>query len=102
VSAWAAADGGVRLMVRVTPRGGRDAIDGLRRDADGRAALAVRVCAAPADGAANESLIRLIARAARLAPGAVTIMRGESGRNKQVWLAGDPDRIASALSEAVR
>ena len=99
---WTAADGGVRLTVRVTPRGGRDAVDGLRTDAAGRLALAVRVSAAPADGAANAAVTRLVARAAGLSPGAVTVTRGETARDKQLWLAGDPDRIAAALTEVVR
>ena len=53
---WRIRPGGLELRVRVTPRGGRDAIDGVEALADGRPVLKVRVRAAPADGAANEGV----------------------------------------------
>ena len=59
---WALTPGGVALAVRLTPKGGRDAIDGMQVLADGRSALMVRVRAAPANGEANTALIRLVAK----------------------------------------
>ena len=53
----------VRIPIRVTPRAGRDSIDGVR---DG--ALAVRVAAPPADGAANIAVTQLIAGMLGIAP----------------------------------
>ena len=50
-----------RLTVRLTPRGGRDAVDGWTRDADGAPCLKVRVSSPPVEGAANEALERLVA-----------------------------------------
>jgi len=47
---WTAAAGGLLLVVRLTPRGGRDAIDGIEELADGRAVLKVRVRATPSEG----------------------------------------------------
>jgi uncharacterized protein YggU (UPF0235/DUF167 family) len=52
---------GVALDVRLTPRGGRDAIEGVERRADGRIMLKARVRAAPFEGQANEALCRLLA-----------------------------------------
>ena len=49
----------VRFAVRLTPRGGRDAIDGVGDDG----VLRVRVAAPPVEGAANEALCRLLAQA---------------------------------------
>jgi uncharacterized protein YggU (UPF0235/DUF167 family) len=40
---WSLAPGGGVLAVRLTPKGGRDAIEGVEKLADGRAVLAVRV-----------------------------------------------------------
>lgn len=80
---------GIVLMVRLTPRGGRDAIDGTVRLSDGRAVLAVRVRAVPADGAANAGLIALLAKQAGVARSAVTIAAGATSRVKQVKIAGD-------------
>ena len=47
----------VRLTVRLTPNGGRDAIDGLEAAADGEEHLKVRVSAVPEKGKANQALI---------------------------------------------
>jgi uncharacterized protein YggU (UPF0235/DUF167 family) len=95
---WRATDTGVVVAVRVTPRGGRDQIDGIITLADGRTALKVRVRAVPEDGAANEATEKLIARAAGVAPHAVRVIAGLTARLKQVAIAGD----ASALIERLR
>jgi uncharacterized protein YggU (UPF0235/DUF167 family) len=75
--------GEVRIPVRVTPRGGRDSIDGVR---DGR--LLVRVAAAPADGLANEAVLRLVAEAAGVPRRAVRLVAGATGRRKLVSADG--------------
>ena len=90
------------LAVRATPKGGRDAIDGIQRLADGNTVLKVRVRAAPADGSANEALIRLIAHAAGVAPSAVSLVRGAAARNKTFRLAGNPLDLASAIEETLQ
>ncbi len=73
----------VRIGVRVTPRGGRDAIEGVL---DGR--LLVRVAAAPADGAANESVLRLVADAVGVPRRAARLIAGATGRHKLVAVEG--------------
>jgi uncharacterized protein (TIGR00251 family) len=78
------APGGVRFTVRLTPRGGRDAIDGV----DAAGILGVRVSAPPVDGAANRSLIRLLAAELGVAPTSVRIVSGERGRRKVVEVVG--------------
>ena len=85
-----------RITVRLTPRAGRDAIEGWR---DGM--LRVRVAAAPVDGAANAALIRLLAKALSIAPSRVTIVSGASGRTKVVEVEGlDADAMVAKLAEA--
>ena len=69
-----------RFAVRLTPRGGGDRVDGV--DPDGT--LRVRVAAPPVDGAANESLRRLLARELRIGAGGVRVVRGGSARRKVV------------------
>ncbi len=83
----------VRFAVRLTPRGGRDAIDGVGEDG----ALRVRVSAPPVEGAANEALCRLLARALGVAPAGVRIVAGASGRRKLVEAEVDAARLAVAL-----
>jgi len=60
---WTAVADGVFVDVRLTPRGGRDAIEGIESRADGRAVLKARVRAARFEGEANDALCRLLARA---------------------------------------
>jgi uncharacterized protein len=96
---WAAVDGGVAIAVRLTPKGGRDAIGGIERLADGRAVLKVRVAAPPSEGEANAALIRLIAKALRVPPRDVVLATGASGRVKWLTIAGDPPRLIAALEK---
>jgi uncharacterized protein YggU (UPF0235/DUF167 family) len=91
--------GGLSVSVRLTPRGGRDSIDGIDRLADGRAVLKARVRAAPSEGDANTALIRLIARALDVAPRQVTLAAGASARIKRLTIAGDGAALAAALEK---
>jgi uncharacterized protein YggU (UPF0235/DUF167 family) len=78
----------VRLAVRLTPRGGRDAVDGWAEDADGRPLLKARVSCPPVDGEANTALIRLIAKALRVPRSAVSMASGETARVKVLQIEG--------------
>ena len=94
---WRAADGGVLLAVRVTPRGGRDALDGVDVMADGRAVLKLRVRVAPTDGEANAAVIKLLAAELKLRRSDIEINAGATARVKQVLLRGDPLKLAALL-----
>jgi uncharacterized protein len=98
---WHLAPGGVLVDVRLTPRGGRDAIEGVARRADGRVVLKARVRAAPFEGAANEALCRLLADAVGVAPRQATLVAGTMAREKRVRLAGDASRLTAALARLV-
>jgi len=76
------------LAVRVTPRGGRDAIEGWVRDDAGRAVLKVRVAAAAADGAANAAVVALLARALSRPKSAFTLVSGQTARVKRIAVEG--------------
>jgi uncharacterized protein len=78
----------VRLAVRVTPRGGRDAVDGWASDPGGRPFLKVRVSAAAADGEANAALIAFLAKALKRPKSAVRIVSGETARLKSLEIEG--------------
>jgi uncharacterized protein YggU (UPF0235/DUF167 family) len=77
-----------RLAVRLTPRGGRDCIEGWSTDASGRPLLKARVTAPPVDGAANAALLKLIARALGRPAGVVSFVSGETGRVKILQVEG--------------
>jgi len=78
----------IRLIVRLTPRGGRDAVEGWARDVAGRPYLKVRVAAPPLDEAANAALEKLIAKALKRPRGAVRIVAGEHARLKHLEIDG--------------
>jgi len=74
---------GVTLRVRVQPRASKNALGGEREGA-----LVVRLTAPPVDGRANEALARILADALGIAASAVRLVRGDSGREKLVAIAG--------------
>ena len=74
---------GLTFAVRVTPRAGRTAIAGLRGNA-----LAIRVAAAPVDGAANDALIAFLAETFDRPRRDITIVAGSTSRDKRVAIAG--------------
>ena len=75
---------GVVVALRVTPRTSRDVIEGV--DASG--AVRVRVTAAPVDGAANTSVLKLVARTLGVPRSAVSLVAGTSSRQKRVRIEG--------------
>ncbi len=74
---------GLTLRLRVQPRASKDALGGEREGA-----LQVRVTAPPLEGRANEAVARLLGRALGVAPSAVRVLRGETGRDKLVAVDG--------------
>jgi uncharacterized protein YggU (UPF0235/DUF167 family) len=96
---WIAGAGAVTLTVRLTPKGGRDAIDGVETLADGRAVLKVRVRAAPSEGEANDALCRLIAKALSVPPRDVSLTAGATSRIKRLTVAGDAPALITALEK---
>jgi uncharacterized protein (TIGR00251 family) len=98
---WTAAAGGILLTVRLTPRGGRDAIDGIDILADGRCVLRVRVRAPASEGEANAALVRLVARELRVAARDVVLLAGETARVKRLKIAGDAAALAATLEKLV-
>ncbi|HVR70419.1 MAG TPA: DUF167 domain-containing protein [Vicinamibacteria bacterium] len=74
---------GITLRVRVQPRASRAGLGGAREGA-----LVVRLAAPPVEGRANAALVRLLGRVLGVAPTAVTLVRGTSGRDKLVRVRG--------------
>ncbi|WP_085025707.1 DUF167 family protein [Ensifer aridi] len=89
----------VRLTVRLTPNGGRDAIDGFETAADGEEHLKVRVRGVPEKGKANEALIAALAKALGLAKNKVSLVSGDTQRKKILRIEADPEAIAKRLAD---
>jgi uncharacterized protein (TIGR00251 family) len=96
---WTAAADSVVVVIRLTPRGGRDAIDGVAQLSDGRSVLKVRVRAAASEGEANAALIRLIAKTLGVAVGDVSLVAGASARLKRLRISGAGAALAATLEK---
>ena len=99
---WRAVAGGILLDLRVTPKSGRDAIDGVEQLSSGQAVLKLRVRALPTDGEANEAVVALIAKSLKLPKSNIALERGGTSRVKTLRLAGDANAISSALEKITR
>jgi uncharacterized protein YggU (UPF0235/DUF167 family) len=91
---------GLAVTVRLTPRGGRDAIDGIEQRADGLCVLKARVRAA-ATGRANAALLALLARAAHVPSRDVALVGGATARIKRLTIAGHGPTLAAALEKVI-
>jgi hypothetical protein len=84
VSDWLRATAaGVSLAVVVTPRASRTELAGVAEER-----LRIRVAAPPVAGAANDELVRFLAKALGLPRSALTVTAGLTGRRKTVLAQG--------------
>ena len=89
------------LVVRLTPRGGRDAVDGIDTLSDGRVVLKMRVRAAPTDGEANAALLAFLAKTLDVARRTMTLAAGDTARIKRIEIEGDGAALAARLERLV-
>ena len=68
---WRYSTEGISVALRVTPRGGRDDIDGIETLANGRTVVKVRVRAIAEGGEANRAVMELLAKALGVPKGEV-------------------------------
>lgn len=94
---WRRSVNGLNLALRVTPRGGRDGIDGIEQLADGRSVVKLRVRATAADGEANKAVIALLSDLLDVPRGRIHLVSGATSRRKQVAIDGDPQRLEEHL-----
>jgi hypothetical protein len=97
---WVATPDGLFITVRLTPKGGRDAIEGVAQLADGQPVLKVRVRAAPSEGEANAALVTVLARATGVPSSRLRLVSGATARVKRVAIDGDPAALVAALEQA--
>src|SRR4051794_24514714 len=94
---WRTSSEGISVALRVTPRGGRDAVDGVETLSDGRSVLKVRVRAIADGGEANRAVTELLAKAIGVTKASVRITSGATARLKQVAIDGDASKLDQAL-----
>jgi uncharacterized protein (TIGR00251 family) len=94
---WRYSTQGISVALRVTPRGGRDDIDGVETLANGRTAVKVRVRAIADGGEANRAVTELLAKALGVPKAKVRILSGMTSRLKQIAVDGDPAKLGETL-----
>ena len=88
----------MRLRVRVTPRAGRDQVNGIHDDV-----LWVRLAALPVEGRANEALVRLLSRVLGVPPRDIRVVQGATARHKLVEIDGlAVDDVCTRLKDVSR
>jgi uncharacterized protein (TIGR00251 family) len=97
MDAWRYSTQGISVALRVTPRGGRDDIDGLETLANGRTVVKVRVRAIADGGEANRAVMELLAKALGVPKAKVRMLSGTTSRLKQIAVDGDPAKLGDAL-----
>ena len=84
---------GAIVNVRAVPRSSRAGLDGVLGDA-----VKVRLRSAPVDGKANRELCVFLAKKLKLPKSAVSLVSGQTSRDKVVFL---PGVTAAALAAAL-
>ena len=97
MDAWRYSTQGISIALRVTPRGGRDDVDGLETLANGRTVVKVRVRAIADGGEANRAVMELLAKALGVPKAKVRMLSGTTSRLKQIAVDGDPAKLGDAL-----
>jgi uncharacterized protein YggU (UPF0235/DUF167 family) len=91
------AGGVVSFQVRLTPKGGRDAVEGWDAASDGSEHLKCRVRAVPENGKANTALIALLAATLGVPKSTISIVSGATSRLKRVEIAGNSPTLIARL-----
>ena len=74
------------ISIRLQPRARRNEVVGERAGA-----VVIRLTAPPVDGKANAALCAFVARAAEVPPSRVSVVRGQTSRDKVVRVEGVPE-----------
>lgn len=93
---------GATLTIRATPKASKTAVTGMVMLEGDATALGLRVAAPPVDGAANDEVVRFVAKALRVGRGSVTLVAGQTARVKRLRIAGDAVALEAALRALVR
>jgi hypothetical protein len=85
---------GAQFALRVQPRASRNAVVGLMGDA-----VKLALTAPPVDGKANAAVVEYLAELLRVSKSSVTIVSGETGRNKLIAVRGvTAEQVRKALN----
>jgi uncharacterized protein (TIGR00251 family) len=81
------------IWVHVQPRAGKTEVVGMHDDA-----IKIRLKAPPVDGAANEELVRFLAKSVGVSRQDIRIANGKTSRRKRIKIDGmDENEVSAAL-----
>lgn len=86
------------IAVRVTPRSSKPGIGEWKAGADGREELEIRVSAPPADGQANEAVVKLLSKQLGIPKSTIAIVGGETARHKRIALPLEEAEVRRLLA----
>ena len=92
---WRIRPDGLEVRVRVTPRGGRDAIDGVETLSDGGGGTVDHLPVVRLD----QGVRRLLAKALKVPASAVSLEAGATARLKIFSISGEGGMLAAALAK---
>lgn len=80
---------GILIRLQIQPRASRSEVVGVvTRNPGEPTRLKIKVAAPPVDGEANEELVEFLSRKLKTAKRNLSIVRGETGKAKEIWCAG--------------
>ena len=85
----------VVFKVQVVPRSSRSEVVG-----EHNGSLRIKITAPPVDGAANEELIRVLAKTFNVSRSAVRIVSGQTGKVKQISIKGRTNDVVERLNSS--
>lgn len=90
---------GVVLNIKVQPQASKNEVGAVFCRDDGTAYLLVRVTAPADNNAANQAVIKLLAKYWRLAPSQIRLMMGAKNRWKRLLIQGDQEMLRQKLQQ---
>lgn len=88
---------GIQFAAAIQPRGSRNQILGIHNHS-----LKIKLTSPPVDGAANQACIKFLAKAFGISPSRISIVKGETSRNKTIQLEGiDPKAFMNTLAPLI-
>ena len=90
---------GLTVNVRLTPGARKDGVAGVVDAGEGKKALKIAVRSPPEDGKANKELLGLLAQEWGLPRTSLSLLSGDTNRQKVVLVAGDGQKLLQQMTD---
>ncbi len=88
---------GIQFAAAIQPRASRNQILRIHNHC-----LKIKLTSPPVDGAANQACIKFLAKAFGISPSRVSIVKGETSKNKTIQFEGmDPETFMNTLASLI-